>query len=547
MPAVFSPGEVETRPLHPEEIVYTNAQKVADLLGIGPGEAVLVGADSATDGVFVTGNDFREHGFSAGDTIFVYSDDDPLGFEKKISAPTSHTTGVKLPFESGTVTAATYTVAKNTYVQNTASFTAKRRGVTKAHVEQRIKEVQDRIDNYTHNAWRPYIVAAEYINFDTYKPYRRRYFTDYVGTAPLLFRNVQQVLRIEMWQGENYREIGSAEARLEIVDYTALASDAVYMSPGGGGFAKLAVGTGTQQWDATFDKVTAAQNLADLINHEDRTGRGTVAFDATASFASPDGTTFTLPDASTSTGSRSMFVNHEFLATANSDYGNGKLKITSMRQTKGGESASIAVSDSTNLAISQTTSVEASGTIDTTPGAGAYTITFTDSSSFLDYGVISAVKDDGSTVVIGYRANSGTVLSQGILLHGIPSDDTAYDWVQHKFQSDIGAFSDAGGDQGRLKDWWLDHEMGIIYFNNSYPFFEWNAVKASYIYGERYLEKAIEEAATKLVAVDLIMADDRSVLIPEGSQNITLAQKAEMWKKEANSILTRYKEVVVFE
>ena len=546
MPAVFSPGEVETRPLHPEEIVYTNAQKVADLLGIGPGEAVLVGADSATDGVFVTGNDFREHGFSAGDTIFIYSDDDPLGIEKKISAPTTHTTGVKLPFESGTVTAATYTVAKNTYVQNTASFTAKRRGVTKGHVEQRIKEVQDRIDNYTHNAWRPYIVAAEYINFDTYKPYRRRYFTDYVGTAPLLFRNVQQVLRIEMWQGENYREIGSAEARLEIVDYTALASDAVYMSPGGGGFAKLAVGTEPQQWDARFDKVTAAQNLADLINHEDRTGRGTVAFDTTASFASPDGTTFTLPDASTSTGSRSMFVNHEFLATANSDYGNGKLKITSMRQTKGGESASIAVSDSTNLAISQTTSVEvASGTI--AGIAGAYTITFTDSSSFLDYGVISAVKGDGSTVVIGYRANSGTVLSQGIKLHGTFSDDTAYDWVQHKFQSDIGAFSDAGGDQGRLKDWWLDHEMGIIYFNNSYPFFEFNAIKASYIYGERYLEKAIEEAATKLVAVDLIMADDRSVLIPEGSQNITLAQKAEMWKKEANSILTRYKEVVVFE
>jgi len=547
MPAVFSPGEVETRPLHPEEIVYTNAQKVADLLGIGPGEAVLVGADSATDGVFVTGNDFREHGFSAGDTIFVYSDDDPLGFEKKISAPTSHTTGVKLPFESGTVTAATYTVAKNTYVQNTASFTAKRRGVTKAHVEQRIKEVQDRIDNYTHNAWRPYIVAAEYINFDTYKPYRRRYFTDYVGTAPLLFRNVQQVLRIEMWQGENYREIGSAEARLEIVDYTALASDAVYMSPGGGGFAKLAVGTGTQQWDATFDKVTAAQNLADLINHEDRTGRGTVAFDTTASFASPDGTTFTLPDASTSTGSRSMFVNHEFLATANSDYGNGKLKITSMRQTKGGESASIAVSDSTNLAISQTTSVEASGTIDATPGAGAFTITFTDSSSFLDYGIVRGVNPEGGVCIIGYRANSGTVLSQGILLHGTFSDDDTFDWTQHKFQSDIGAFSDAGGDQGRLKDWWLDHEMGIIYFNNSYPFFEFNAIKASYIYGERYLEKAIEEAATKLVAVDLIMADDRSVLIPEGSQNITLAQKAEMWKKEANSILTRYKEVVVFE
>ena len=102
------------------------------------------------------------------------------------------------------------------------------------------------------------------------------------------------------------------------------------------------------------------------------------------------------------------------------------------------------------------------------------------------------------------------------------------------------------GDQARLKDWWLDAEMGIIYFNNSYPFFEWNAVKVSYIYGERYLEKAIEEAATKMVASELLMSDDRSVLIPEGGQNIDLGSKAQLWRKESMEILNRYKEVVVF-
>ena len=42
MPVVFSPGEPETRPLNPDEIVYTTAQKVADILGVGPGEAVLL-------------------------------------------------------------------------------------------------------------------------------------------------------------------------------------------------------------------------------------------------------------------------------------------------------------------------------------------------------------------------------------------------------------------------------------------------------------------------------------------------------------------------
>ena len=89
--------------------------------------------------------------------------------------------------------------------------------------------------------------------------------------------------------------------------------------------------------------------------------------------------------------------------------------------------------------------------------------------------------------------------------------------------------------------------MGIIYFNNSYPYFEWNAVKVSYIYGERYLERAIEEATTKMVAADLLMSDDRSVLIPEGTQNVDLASKIQLYRKEAQEILNRYKEVVVFE
>ena len=89
--------------------------------------------------------------------------------------------------------------------------------------------------------------------------------------------------------------------------------------------------------------------------------------------------------------------------------------------------------------------------------------------------------------------------------------------------------------------------MGIIYFNNSYPYFEWNAIKVAYIYGERYVEKAIEEAATKMVASDLLMSDDRSVLIPEGSQNVDLGAKIQIYRNQAKAILSRYKEIVVFE
>ena len=248
MPVVFSPGEAETRPLNPEEIVYTTAQKVADLLGIGPQEEVLVSADSESGAVFVTGADYRNHGFEVGDSILIYSDADPMGKTATISDITSTANGVKLHFTDVTLTAADYQVADNTYVQNQASFTnGKTRGVKKSHVEQRIKEIQDRIDNVTHNAWRPSLVIAEYINFDTYKPYRRRYYVDYVGSTPLLFRNVQQMLRIELWQGDDYREICSAEARLEIVDEEGLSGDSVYIGMTNGSVATLSVGTANTQ------------------------------------------------------------------------------------------------------------------------------------------------------------------------------------------------------------------------------------------------------------------------------------------------------------
>lgn len=552
MPVVFSPGEAETRPLNPEEIVYTTAQKVADLLGIGPQEAVLMSASAEANAVFVTGADYRNTGFSVSDILLIYSDADPMGQEVTVTAITSTTSGVKLTFtvnEDGvsSINPGLYETADNGYVQNTASFTnGKTRGVTKSHVEQRIKEIQDRIDNVTHNAWRPSLVIAEYINFDTYKPYRRRYYVDYVGSTPLLFRNVQQMLRIELWQGDDYREICSAEARVEIADYTALSGKRIAVSPGGGGFGQLVVGTGTTNWDDRFDKVSTAQSLADLINKEDRTNRSAIPLTETQVGGTKehdiDGAAFTLPVAG---GTQSVNVNNEFLATANSDYGNGKLKITSMRQTKGGESATIATDATTGISISQTTAV--TGTMTYARAGAIWTVASGDTSAFADYGVAVAVADGQTTALFGYTSKNSTQLIDVHWMNTEPVQATNYTITQHQFKSDIGAFSDAGGDQARLKDWWIDYEIGMIYFNNSYPFFEHNAVKVSYIYGERYLEKAIEEAATKMVAVDLLMADDRSVLIPEGSQNVPLAQKIQMFKEEANSILNRYKEIVVFE
>ena len=520
MPIVFSPGEPETRPLNPSETVYTTAQKVADLLDIGPSEAVLVSSDSATDGVFVTGGDYRSIGFSVGDTILIYSDADPMGFEKVITAITSSASGVKLAF-SGSITAADYQAADNTYVQNQASFTNGRtRGMTKAKVDHVILKMQDRIDNLTRNAWRPYLVSAEYINFDTYKPYRRRYYTDYVGTAPLLFRNIQQILRLELWQGDDYREIGAAEARIKFDDVSDLASAAVYMSPGNGSVATLAQGTGTGQWRDDFDASTVAQNFADLVNKEDRVSKAAVEF-------SP---AFIL-EGSTS----NVALHNEFYATANADYGTGVVKVTSMRGVKSGEVCSI-VTTSSNIEIDQTqTNSTTFSSLDST------TINVVSTTGFVNAGVAI----DASGDVFRYTGKTATSFTGCVAVTGSLGAITGT-ITQQSLLVDLQGGS-SSGDSARLRDWWMDHEVGIIYFNNSYPFFEWNAIKVSYIYGERYLEKAIEDICTKMVAIELLMSDDRSVLIPEGTQNIDLASKVQLYQAEIDRTLPKYVEMVVFE
>ena len=522
MPVVFSPGEAETRPLDPSAVVYTTAQKVADLLDIGPSEAVLVSADSATDGVFVTGGDYRNNGYSVGDTLLIYSDADPMGFEKVITDITSSASGVKLVF-SGSITAADYQAADNTYVQNQASFTDGRtRGMTKAKVDHIILKMQDRIDNLTRNAWRPYLVSAEYINFDTYKPYRRRYFTDYVGTSPLLFRNIQQILRLELWQGDDYREIGAAECRIKLNDVSSLSSASIFLSPGNGTVVTLAQGTGTGQWRDDFDATTVAQNLADLINKEDRVNKAAVEF-------SPP---FTL-EGSTS----NVAVHNEFFASANSDLGTGVVKVTSMRPVKAGEVCTI-VTTSSDIELDQ---MQNNSTTFTT--LDSTTINVASTEGFVNAGVAI----DASGDVFRYTGKTATSFTGCVIVSaGRALSDITGAITQKSFLVDLQGGS-GSGDVGRLRDWWIDYEMGIIYFNNSYPFFEWNAIKVAYIYGERYVEKAIEDICTKMVAIELLMADDRSVLIPEGTQNIDLASKVQLYQAEIERILPKYVELVVFE
>ena len=533
MPSVFQPGERAPQPIDPDAIIYTSAQKVGLLLQIPVAEPVALALKAfATDvHIDISPIDFRATGFEVGDVIEIESDA-TLVEERTITAIALSGGNARLSFTGGLSYA--HEISDNATVRNTAIFTnGKMRGVSRNHVEHLIRRHQDRIDNICNNSWRPMLQVAEYKNFDTYKPYRRRYYTDYVGTTPLLFRNVQQVLRLEVWQGSDYKELAAAEARLKIMDHTALASDSIFLCPGGGGVFTLSQGTTSSTWNNAFDTGTTAQQIADLINNDGRRNKATIA-------STPN---YSHEDSYSDSGLTQANVHHEFLASANADYGNGRIKLSSMRRAQGGQTCSIAVTDLTNIEISQT------GTGNTTStSVAATTVNVANTADFAAYGLLM-VGTGTNVEVLSYTGKTTTSFTGCANLSGTPLTTlnvagTAI--VQETLQIDYQSANETG-DEGRLKDWWFDPEMGIIYFNNSYPFFEWNAIKVTYVYGERYVEKAIEDIVTKLVAMDLITADDRSVLIPEGTTNIDLGSKYQLFKQSVAETLPRYVEVMTLD
>lgn len=543
MPVVFQPGERPPQPLDPDATVYTTPQKVADLLQIQYPDPDFL-ATNATAGdtwVKIAPSDLRHTGYEVGDEVEILGDASlaETAFIGSITLSGGNARLNLVTSATGVVGADNYTLtgthntADNATVQNLNAFTnGKRRGVTKSAVQHLIRRAQDKIDNLTNNAWRPMLQTAEFKNFDTYKPYRRRYYTDYVGTTPLLYRNVQQIIRLEIWQGQEYREIASAECRIEVLDNSVLdTTDYLYLCPGDGGVASLQVGTGQGNWRADFDNESTASNLSDLINKDNRRNKTGVPF-------SP---TFSLETSASVSGLQEANVHHEFFSSANADYGGGKLKVTSMRRGDGGENATLATTNENGIAISGCTSL----TTTTTGAIGGGSLALTDAGGFANYGIVYT-GTGASMVAARYTGKTGNTLTgvTDLAPAGFTAAMSGAGTVVNQHRMLIDYVGTTTGDEARLRDWWADYELGVIYFNNTYPYFQWNAIKVAYIYGERYVEKAIEDICTKLVAMDLLLSDDRSVLFPEGTQNIDLGSKYQLFKEQVAETLPRYVELM---
>ena len=97
---------------------------------------------------------------------------------------------------------------------------------------------------------------------------------------------------------------------------------------------------------------------------------------------------------------------------------------------------------------------------------------------------------------------------------------------------------------GRKEDWWDIKEEGRIYFKSNWPYIQNNAIKVTYQIGSSRIPSAIHEAATKMVAAEVILHDDNTILIAETGANIDLKTKHDILVEEAKQIIDGKKQLL---
>lgn len=104
---------------------------------------------------------------------------------------------------------------------------------------------------------------------------------------------------------------------------------------------------------------------------------------------------------------------------------------------------------------------------------------------------------------------------------------------------------DANGyTEGRDGDYWVDYNQGVIYLVKKRPWTLDKGIRVSYRYGESSVPGDIEEACTKLVAIDIAENDDFVVQLPEGTDKYGIMSKVDSWKEDVKRILYNRREII---
>jgi hypothetical protein len=99
--------------------------------------------------------------------------------------------------------------------------------------------------------------------------------------------------------------------------------------------------------------------------------------------------------------------------------------------------------------------------------------------------------------------------------------------------------------EGRNKDYWVDTTSGIIWIKLRYGIYKYFLVRVTYRYGESIVPKNVKRACVNLTAIRVLMSDDRTVILPEGTDNMTYDNKIKDMREEAEKIIFRMREIKV--
>tara|TARA_R110000824_G_scaffold196128_3_gene379160 strand:+ start:4010 stop:5077 length:1068 start_codon:yes stop_codon:yes gene_type:complete len=101
-------------------------------------------------------------------------------------------------------------------------------------------------------------------------------------------------------------------------------------------------------------------------------------------------------------------------------------------------------------------------------------------------------------------------------------------------------------EMARLGQHWKIGDEGRIFFRTTFPYLRQNSIRVTYIAGKPRVPGMISDAATKLVACEILRHDDQTVLISETGAQIDTKGKYDVLKAEADVLLNLGQETVYF-
>ena len=97
--------------------------------------------------------------------------------------------------------------------------------------------------------------------------------------------------------------------------------------------------------------------------------------------------------------------------------------------------------------------------------------------------------------------------------------------------------------EGRNNDFWIEYDKGLILIKARWGVRKPIALRIKYRYGERTVNRTVEDICTKLVAIDLLTGESRSVFINEGQfAAMSYNSKIARWREDIENSMTSLKE-----